>query len=74
MTDWREERYSARYSTDDFFKEIIDSSLPNEEIPSIPEFMVDFYEESSFSEGWMNTPDHVKKFILDAEIAQYMQK
>lgn len=70
MTDWREERHIARYSTDELFKDVIDTALPDD---SSDEYMLDFYEESDFSEEWMNTSEHVKKFMLDAEIEQYMQ-
>ena len=72
MTDWREERNIARYTSDELFKDAIDSSLPND-IDSISDYMVDFYQESILTEEWMNTSDHVKKFMLDAQIDEYMQ-
>ena len=76
MMDWREERNIARFSTDSLFKDIIDSALPNESTSDlyVPEYMVDFYEETTLTEEWMNTSDNVKKFMLDAEIEQYMQR
>ena len=76
MTDWREERYAARFSTDCIFKDVIDSALPDESTSEkwIPDFMIDFYNECNLTEEWMNTSDHVKKFMLDADIEQYMQK
>ena len=73
--NWREIRYESRYTTDKLYKNIIDSALPDENTSdkNIPEYMVDFYEESNLSEEWLNTLDNVKKFILDADINQYME-
>jgi len=74
MTDWREEREIARYSINYIYKDVIDSSLPNESTSekNIAEYMVDFYEETTLSHEWINTSDHVKKFMLDSDIEQYM--
>ena len=76
MTDWREERYTARYSTDELFKDVIDSALPNEStsVKQIPEYMIDFYEETCLTKEWLQISDNLKKIILDADIKQYMQK
>ena len=76
MTDWREERNIARFLTDSLFKDIIDSTLPNESSSqkNIPDYMIDFYNETNLTEEWINTSDNVKKFMLDAEIEQYMQR
>lgn len=74
-TDWREERAYNYFNIMSLFKDLIDSALPDESTSkqTIPEYMIDFYEESKFSDEWLKTSDHVKKFMLDAEINEYMQ-
>ena len=71
MMNWQEER---RVSTDVLFEDIINSALPNESTSElyVPEYMVDFYEETTLTEEWMNTSDQVKRFMLDADIERYM--
>ena len=74
---WRDERCYNYYNTMSLFKDVIDSALPGNESTSenqIPEYMVDFYDESNLTDEWLQTPDHVKKFMLDAELNQYMQQ
>ena len=73
MNFWYSEiRHVARYTTDLLFSDVIDSKLPDEE-DSIPEYMIELYEDSIFSTEWLNTPEHVKRFMLDAELDQYMR-
>ena len=74
---WRDERWENYYNIMSLFKDVIDSALPGNESTSkknIPEYMIDFYEESNLTKEWLQTSDHVKKFMLDADIEQYMQK
>ena len=64
-----------RLAAYELYKDVIDSALPNESSSgkNIPEYMIDFYNETSLTEEWMNTSDYIKKFMLDVEIEQYMQ-
>jgi len=69
---WREERQIIRNT--DLYNDLIDSALPDESTSDkyIPNYMVDFYEESNLSIEWLNTPDTIKLFMLDVDIDNYM--
>jgi len=71
---WREMRYEHRYTLDVLYKDVIDSALPDEITSDkcLSDYMVDFYKESNFSEEWLNTSNHMKRFMLDVELDEYM--
>ena len=72
--DWRDERVIAR-NTIDNTHELMLKPIPNDLSDNyIPEYMVDFYNESSFTDDWKKLNNDEKLKILNADIENYMNK
>ena len=70
---WRERRNEFKWEKEYLINSRIDSALPDESIgnSSIPEYMVDFYDESALSPLWVELTDLEKKRILDMDLDVY---
>ena len=74
----RSERYNIpineKYNTDNFFEGIINMTLneliENEE--NIPQYMKDFYEETTLNDEWFTQSNEEKERILDDDLEKYM--
>jgi len=51
-----------------------EDEVEDEEEEELEDFMKDFYEETTFSQEWLNKTDQEKREILDRELDVYMNK
>jgi len=70
--DWHEERSIARYTLDEEHP-LLNKSLPNDK-NDIPEYMVDFYNETTLSDDWKKLNDDEKLIKLNNDLEEYFKQ
>lgn len=66
--------YSKHPMSDSEDEDEVEEEEEDEDEEELEDFMKDFYEETTFSQEWLNKTDQEKREILDRELDVYMNK
>ena len=71
-TNWLDQRHEFLCNNKELSDKLINQIIPNDDCTDVPEYMQDFYEETTLSNEWLWMNDSEKLSFLNKDIENYM--